>query len=113
MDYINNITEAIGRTPLMKLNKIGRDAGANVFVKLEYLNPSGSYKDRMALAMVEAAERGDYLAEHYDLEGVWEDAAVYTASGADVREIAVVLMEEDDDANGLKARMEDLSLIHI
>ena len=59
MDYINNITEAIGRTPLMKLNKIGRDAGANVFVKLEYLNPSGSYKDRMALAMVEAAERGE------------------------------------------------------
>ena len=59
MEYINNITEAIGNTPLMKLNKIGKDAGANVFVKLEYLNPSGSYKDRMALAMIEAAERGE------------------------------------------------------
>ena len=59
MDYINSITEAIGQTPLLKLNKIGKDAGANVFVKLEYLNPSGSYKDRMALSMVEAAERGD------------------------------------------------------
>ena len=59
MKYINSITEAIGHTPLLKLNRIGKDAGANVFVKLEHLNPSGSYKDRMALAMVEAAERGD------------------------------------------------------
>ena len=59
MNYINSITEAIGHTPLLKLNRVGKDAGANVFVKLEHLNPSGSYKDRMALAMVEAAERGD------------------------------------------------------
>ena len=59
MDYINNITETIGNTPLLKLNKIGKGGGGNVFVKLENLNPSGSYKDRMALAMVEAAERGE------------------------------------------------------
>ena len=59
MNYINSITEAIGHTPLLKLNRVGKDVGANVFVKLEHLNPSGSYKDRMALAMVEAAERGD------------------------------------------------------
>ena len=59
-----------------------------------------SQGEALSLTSLEAAERGDYLAEHYDLEGVWEDAAVYTASGADVREIAVVLMEEDDDANG-------------
>lgn len=58
MKYINNITEAIGKTPLLKLNRIGRDVSANIFVKLEHLNPSGSYKDRMALAMVEAAEKG-------------------------------------------------------
>ena len=58
MDYINSITEAIGHTPLLKLNRIGKDVGANVFVKLEYLNPSGSYKDRMALAMINAAEEG-------------------------------------------------------
>ena len=59
MNYINNITEAIGHTPLLKLNRVGKDVGANVFVKLEHLNPSGSYKDRMALSMIEAAERGD------------------------------------------------------
>lgn len=59
VNYINSVLETIGKTPLLKLNKIGRDAEANVFVKLEYLNPSGSYKDRMALAMIEAAERGE------------------------------------------------------
>ena len=59
MNYINSITEAIGHTPLLKLNKVGKDAGANIFVKLEHLNPSGSYKDRMALSMIEAAEHGD------------------------------------------------------
>ena len=58
MKYINNMLEAIGNTPLLKLNKVGKDVPANVFVKLEYLNPSGSYKDRMALAMIEAAEKG-------------------------------------------------------
>ena len=58
MNYINSITEAIGKTPLLKLNKIMHKDSANIFVKLEHLNPSGSYKDRMALAMVEAAEQG-------------------------------------------------------
>ncbi len=59
MNYINSITEAIGHTHLLKLNRVGKDAGANVFVKLENLEPSGSYKARMALAMIEAAERGE------------------------------------------------------
>ncbi len=51
--------DLIGNTPLLKLNKIAKGLDANVFVKLEFLNPSGSYKDRMALAMIEGAERGD------------------------------------------------------
>ena len=58
MQYANSMLELIGNTPLLKLNKIAKDVKANVFVKLEYLNPSGSYKDRMALSMVEAAETG-------------------------------------------------------
>jgi len=58
MKYINNMLELIGNTPLLKLNKVAKHIKANVFVKLEHLNPSGSYKDRMALAMVEAAEAG-------------------------------------------------------
>lgn len=58
MDYINSMLELVGNTPLLKLNKIGKDVRANVFVKLEYLNPSGSYKDRMALSMINSAEEG-------------------------------------------------------
>lgn len=58
MQYVDNMLKLIGGTPVLKLNKVAKDVPANVFVKLEYLNPSGSYKDRMALAMVEAAEKG-------------------------------------------------------
>ncbi|MGA9531439.1 MAG: cysteine synthase family protein [Anaerolineales bacterium] len=51
---------AIGGTPLVKLNRLISEQSADVYVKLESLNPTGSYKDRMALAMIEAAEeRGD------------------------------------------------------
>jgi cysteine synthase len=47
----------IGRTPLIKLSSLPGDGDAEVWVKLEAANPTGSYKDRMALAMIEAAER--------------------------------------------------------
>lgn len=58
MNYVNSMLEVIGNTPLLKLNRIGKDVDADIYVKLEHLNPSGSYKDRMALSMVEAAEQG-------------------------------------------------------
>jgi len=52
--------EAIGKTPIVQLQKTLPSGSADVFVKLEYFNPTGSYKDRMALAMIEEAEaRGD------------------------------------------------------
>jgi cysteine synthase A len=52
--------DAIGRTPVVQLGKIVPEGSADILVKLEYLNPTGSYKDRMALAMIEEAEkRGD------------------------------------------------------
>ncbi|NLN70354.1 MAG: pyridoxal-phosphate dependent enzyme [Chloroflexi bacterium] len=58
MKFINSIIEAIGNTPLLKLNRVTPKDSANVFVKLEHLNPSGSYKDRMAISMIDAAEKG-------------------------------------------------------
>jgi cysteine synthase len=48
---------AIGNTPLVKLSRVAPTRAADVWVKLEYYNPTGSYKDRMALSMVERAER--------------------------------------------------------
>jgi cysteine synthase len=51
------ILAAIGNTPIIKLTHIVPEGSADVYVKLENLNPSGSYKDRMALSMIEEAER--------------------------------------------------------
>lgn len=56
-----NILETIGKTPLVKLNRISKEDMAEVFVKLEYFNPAGSVKDRIALAMIEAAEKEGLL----------------------------------------------------
>jgi cysteine synthase A len=51
-----SILHAIGRTPVVRLRKLVEPDSADVLVKLEYYNPTGSYKDRMALAMIEGAE---------------------------------------------------------
>ncbi|NPV84173.1 MAG: pyridoxal-phosphate dependent enzyme, partial [Candidatus Aminicenantes bacterium] len=57
---VGSILEAIGQTPVVRLRKIVPENAAEVLVKLEYYNPTGSYKDRFALAMIEEAEkRGD------------------------------------------------------
>ena len=61
MKTIDNVLEAIGKTPLVKLEKIGNDLPANIFAKLEYLNPAGSVKDRMALFMILDAEQKGLL----------------------------------------------------
>jgi cysteine synthase len=53
--------DAIGATPVVRLDRLAGEGGAEVWVKLEAANPTGSYKDRMALAMVEAAERDGRL----------------------------------------------------
>ena len=52
----DGVLATIGRTPVVRLKRLVQSGGADVFVKLEYFNPTGSYKDRMALAMIEGAE---------------------------------------------------------
>jgi cysteine synthase len=54
---VNSVLDAVGGTPLVRLRRLVAPASADVVVKLEYFNPTGSYKDRMALAMIEGAER--------------------------------------------------------
>lgn len=55
--WLNNILETIGNTPLIRLNKITKDIPATVLAKVDYFNPGNSIKDRMALKMVEVAEK--------------------------------------------------------
>ena len=57
----NSVTELIGKTPIVKLNKIVPEDSADVFVKLEFFNPGGSVKDRIALSMIEKAEHDGLL----------------------------------------------------
>ncbi|MCG7657493.1 cysteine synthase A [Wielerella bovis] len=57
MNIANNITDLIGNTPLLQLNHLTKGLPARVAVKLEFFNPGNSVKDRIAAAMIEAAER--------------------------------------------------------
>lgn len=54
---VDNIVQLIGDTPVVKLNRVVPEGAADVYVKLEYQNPGGSVKDRIALAMIERAEQ--------------------------------------------------------
>lgn len=57
MKVYNNITEVVGNTPLVRLNRITDGAAANVYAKLEFYNPTASVKDRIGISMVDAAEQ--------------------------------------------------------
>lgn len=58
---VNSITDLIGHTPIVKLNNVVPEGAADVYVKLEFFNPAGSIKDRIALSMIERAEQDGKL----------------------------------------------------
>ena len=63
MNYAESVVDLVGNTPLVKLGTVAREAGvrATVLAKVEYFNPGGSVKDRIALKMIEAAEASGEL----------------------------------------------------
>jgi cystathionine beta-synthase len=61
MRYVDNVVELIGNTPLVRLRRLTDGIPATVLAKIEYLNPGGSVKDRIALRMVEEAEKSGQL----------------------------------------------------
>jgi len=61
MRYYQNILETIGRTPLIRLNRVTQDISATVLAKVEFFNPGGSVKDRIGLSLVEACEQSGKL----------------------------------------------------
>jgi len=63
MKVVNNITELIGETPVVKANRLTQENSADLYLKLEFFNPSSSVKDRAALSMIEAAEKDGLIKE--------------------------------------------------
>jgi cystathionine beta-synthase len=59
--YAEHIADLVGNTPLVKLNSVTEGIAATILAKIEYMNPGGSVKDRIALKMVEAAEASGEL----------------------------------------------------
>lgn len=63
MRVANNIAGLVGKTPIVKLNRAAEKDGADIYLKLEFMNPASSVKDRIAVAMIEAAEKAGVLKE--------------------------------------------------
>ncbi|MBO9131320.1 cysteine synthase A [Bacillus sp. 165] len=63
MQVAQSVAELIGKTPVVKLNRIVDEDSADIYVKLEFMNPGSSVKDRIALAMIEASEKKGLLKE--------------------------------------------------
>ena len=61
MKYVNHVSELIGNTPLIKLNSVTKGIKATVLAKVEYFNPGGSIKDRIAEKLIDAAEASGQL----------------------------------------------------
>jgi len=61
MKIANNITELVGNTPLVRLNRITKELDSEILVKLEYFNPAHSVKDRIGVAMIDAAEKAGLI----------------------------------------------------
>ena len=70
MENGHGILGTIGDTPLVKLHRVVPSSGAEIWLKLEYRNPTGSMKDRMGLSMIEGAERDGLFTPGNDCGGV-------------------------------------------
>src|SRR5580693_9143345 len=88
----NNILEAIGQTPIIRLNRLAKDLPAEVWVKADYMNSGGSVKDRIGLAMIDEAERtGKLKPGGTIIEGTSGNTGMGLALVACVRGYKVVL----------------------
>ena len=108
MKIFNNILETIGNTPLVKLNSITKDVKATVLAKVETTNPGNSIKDRMALKMIEDAEKAGLLKPGYTIiEGTSGNTGMGLAIAAIVKGYKCVFTTTDkqskEKADALRA----------
>ncbi len=96
----STVLEAIGHTPLVKLNRVARGVRATIYVKCEYMNPGGSMKDRMTLHMVNQAEaRGELKAGGTIIEATSGNTGAGLAMIAAVRGYQCVFVMPDKMSN--------------
>lgn len=98
MKYFNSVDELVGNTPLVRLNNIEKifNAKAKIFAKLEYLNPAGSVKDRVAREMIDAAEKNGVLkSDTVIIEPTSGNTGIGLASVAASRGYRVVIVMPD------------------
>ncbi len=114
--WLGDALSAIGNTPLVKLNKLTGASDADVYVKLEFYNPTGSYKDRMALAMIEGAEKegllrpGDTVVEYTGGSTGSSLAFVCAVKGYKLRVVTSDAFS-DEKINTMKAFGADLTIV--
>ena len=102
MKYFKNILETIGNTPLIKLNSLTKDIDALVLAKVEYFNPGSSIKDRMALKMIEDAEKDGRLKPGYTIvEGTSGNTGMGLALAAIVKGYKLICVSTDKQTNSL------------
>ncbi|NIK11351.1 cysteine synthase A [Alkalibacillus almallahensis] len=96
MRVVNNITDLIGDTPLVKLNKLSPEDGADIYLKLEFFNPSGSVKDRAAYnMMIEAENAGELKAGSTIIEPTSGNTGIGLAMTAAARGYQAILVMPD------------------
>ncbi len=90
---LNSVLDAIGQTPMIHLNQLSSELGANICVKLEYTNPSGSLKDRVVYEIVSKAEqRGELKPGMILLEGTTGNTGIATAMVGAARGYRVIIV---------------------
>lgn len=101
MNYFDNILQTIGNTPLIKLNKVTSEIEATVLAKVEYFNPGNSVKDRMAIKMVEDAEKDGRLKPGGTIvEGTSGNTGMGLALAAIVKGYKLICVTNDKQSKG-------------